>query len=160
MTKFISISLLAIILLSSGFSATCANAQTQADIEAVRTANAAFYTALSSRDAQAMKSVWANKSYVVNIGPASKAIAVGYDDAVSKYWPETFKRFAAISVSMQVKQIRAVGKVAWIIGTERAELKLENNGKLLKLDIFVTNVFERIGDRWLMVSHHAGQIPK
>ena len=63
-----------------------ANAQQAADGEAVKAANQSFYTALSARDLKAMQAVWANKPYVVNIGPRSKIAAVGYDEAVTKYW--------------------------------------------------------------------------
>jgi hypothetical protein len=86
--------------LFSGFAATAvavvlvvgsANAQQSSDIDAVKAANAAFYVALSSRDAKQMEPLWANKPYVVNIGPRSKAAAVGYADAVTNWgashWP-------------------------------------------------------------------------
>jgi hypothetical protein len=53
-----------------------ANAQS-ADVEAIKTANQAFYAALSARDLKAMEAVWANKPYVVNIGPKSKTVLVG-----------------------------------------------------------------------------------
>ena len=76
-------------------------AQQPADIEAVKAANTAFYTALSARDAKAMEGLWANKPYVINIGPVSKTIAVGFEDAVSKYWANAFTNvFSELNVAM------------------------------------------------------------
>jgi ketosteroid isomerase-like protein len=132
-------------------------AQQPADIDAIKQANTAFYAALSARDAKAMASLWANKPYVVNIGPLSKTIAIGYEDAVSKYWANTFTNvFSELSASMtSMAQIQTDGKLAWVVGTEIAKGKTKA-GATVAFDIFVTNIFEKEGDRWLMVSHHAG----
>jgi ketosteroid isomerase-like protein len=138
---------------------SAANAQ-DADIGAITAANQAFYAALSARDPKAMEAVWANKPYVTNIGPRSKTILVGYADAVSKYWPATFEFFSQMSVSSTTAQIQADGKLAWVVGTENVVLQPKSGGDPLKFDTFVTNVFEKDGDRWLMISHHAQVIPK
>jgi len=139
---------------------TTAAAQQPSDLDAVKAANQAFYTALSARDLKTMESIWANKPYVVNIGPRNKTIAVGYADAVTKYWPVTFDLFSQISVSTSVVQVRSDGKTAWVIGTEAASLQPKSGGDPLTFETFVTNTFEKQGKRWLMTSHHAQQIPK
>ncbi len=136
------------------------NAQSASDIDAIKAAHESFYTALSARDAKAMGAVWANKPYVVNIGPSSKTIAVGYADAVSKYWVRAFDRFSKASVSpTSIAQVQTSGNLAWVVGTEHADLELKSGGQRT-IDLFVTNIFEKIGDRWLMISHHAQVIPK
>jgi ketosteroid isomerase-like protein len=140
------------------FSAT-AHAQ-EADISAITAANQAFYTALSARDSKAMEAVWANKPYVTNVGPGSKTMAVGYVDAVSKYWPATFEFFSQMSVSSTPTQIRTDGKLAWVVGVENVALQRKSGGDPVKFETFVTNLFEKDGDRWLMISHHAQTIPK
>jgi ketosteroid isomerase-like protein len=139
---------------------TMAAAQQPPDLDAVKAANQAFYTALSARDLKAMENLWANKPYVVNIGPRSKSIVVGYADAVTKYWPVTFDQFSQISVSTSVAQVHSDGKTAWVIGTETASLQPKSGGDPLAFETFVTNSFEKQGKRWLMTSHHAQQIPK
>jgi ketosteroid isomerase-like protein len=68
------------------------------DTDAIRAADQAFYTALSGRDIQAMARVWADKPYVVCIGPRSKVMNVGFD-AVKKYWEWAFDFFSQIAVS-------------------------------------------------------------
>jgi ketosteroid isomerase-like protein len=137
---------------------TSAQAQQPADIDAVKAANAAFYTALSARDVKQMEAVWANKPYVVNMGPRVKTFAVGHDDAVAKWWPAAFEFFQELNVTMTPAQVQANGKVAWVVGNESAT-GVTKNGPV-KFTTFVTNVFEKDGDRWLMVSHHAQPIPQ
>ena len=131
-----------------------------ADIAAVTAANQAFYAALSARDAKAMAAVWADKPYVTNIGPRSKAMAVGTADAVTKYWPATFETFSQMAVSSMPSQIQSDGKLAWVVGIEDVVLQPKSGGETLKFQTFVTNVFEKDGERWLLVSHHAQIIPK
>jgi ketosteroid isomerase-like protein len=139
---------------------TMAAAQQPSDLDALKAANQAFYTALSARDLKAMESLWANKPYVVNIGPRSKSVAVGYADAVTKKWAVTFDEFSQISVSSSVVQLQSNGKIAWVVGTEKASLQPKSGGDPLTFEAFVTNTFEKQGKHWLMTSHHAQPIPK
>lgn len=136
------------------------SAELPADIAAVKAAHLDFLAALSARDAKAMEAVWANKPYVVNIGPRSKVAAVGFADAVSNYWPRTFASFSQIKVTApSIAQVRSDGKIAWVVGTE-AVAGTTKSGKSVKSKLFVTNIFEKDGGRWLLVSHHAHRIPQ
>ena len=135
-------------------------AEPVSDIDAVKAANQAFYTALSARDLKAMEGLWANKPYVVNFGPRNKVAAVGYADAVTKYWPVTFDQLSKISVSPTVAQLQSNGKIAWVLGTETASLQPSAGGEPLTFETFYTNTFEKQGKRWLMTSHHAQAISK
>ena len=69
-----------------------------AEIAKVKAADQAFYVALSARDLKAMEAVWAQKPYDTNIGPRSKTVSVGYEDAVSTYWAKAFDTFSQMSV--------------------------------------------------------------
>ncbi|QOT79216.1 nuclear transport factor 2 family protein [Cupriavidus basilensis] len=145
----------------AGLHAAGASAQQSSGIEAIKAANQAFYAALSARDTKAMVALWANKPYVVNIGPRSKTVAVGYADAVSGYWPAAFDAFSEMAVSpASIDQVQTDGKLAWVIGTESAVLQPRAGGEALKFETFFTNIFEKNGSRWLLVSHHAQVIPK
>jgi len=131
------------------------------DVDAVKEANDAFYAALSARDVKAMESLWAHTPYVINIGPVSKSIAVGYEDAVTRYYGNNFNNvFSAISAAMtSTAQIQTDGKLAWVVGTESAKLTFKT-GEVREFTTFATNVFEKDGDRWMIVSHQAGVVPK
>ena len=64
-----------------------------------------------------------------------------------------------IAVTSTVAQVQSDGKIAWVVGTEAADLQTKG-GQSLRFNIIVTNIFEKDGERWLMVSHHALPIPK
>jgi len=136
-----------------------ASAAAAADIDDVKAADQAFHAALSAMDGKAMAAVWANKPYVTNIGPSSKAPLVGYTEAVTQ-WIATVVpgRFSELKAQMTtVSSIQVNGNVAWIVGIENATGK-NKAGEPLSFDTLVTDVFEKDGGKWLMVSHHA-QIP-
>ncbi len=133
-------------------------AQQPADIEAVKAANQAFYAALSARDAKAMDGLWANKPYVVNIGPRSKTIAIGYTDAVTKWSASLAETFSELSAAMTtMAQVQTDGKLAWVVGTEKASGK-SKAGEAFTFETFATNIFEKEGNRWLLVSHRVRSV--
>jgi len=130
----------------------------QSDNEAISAADRTFYAALSSRDLRGMEAVWARKPYVSVVGPRSRTRTLGYE-AVVKYWADAFASFSKMSAQPANTQIQTDGKLAWVVGNEVAELQPES-GAPLKFETFVTHVFEKDGDRWLLVSHHAQMVPK
>jgi ketosteroid isomerase-like protein len=56
-------------------------------------------------------------------------------------------------------QVHINGNAAWVVGRETFEAKLKDGTSAAGAN-FVTNVFEKIDGRWLMVSHHAHNVPK
>lgn len=128
------------------------------DTDAIWTADQAFYMALSGRDMDAMKTVWARRPYVICIGPRSKNINVGFE-AVQSYWEWAFDFFAGITSSKTDARIRSDGTIAWIVGIEHATLRLKTGGEPDTFDAFSTHVFEKIEGQWMLVSHHAQKVP-
>jgi ketosteroid isomerase-like protein len=134
-------------------------AQSAADMEGVKAASKAFYAALAVIDnGEAMEKVYAHTPYITNVSPRSKSIAVGWD-AVKKYREEDIKSVASRNLSLSESHIHVNGNLAWEIGHETGEVKFKD-GTVRKSDNFVTNVFEKIDGRWLMVSHHAQPKPQ
>lgn len=139
--------------------ATAALTEPSTDIEGVKAASKAFYDAVVVvDDGAAMAKVWAHKPYVTYIGPKSTAIVVGWD-AQKRYWPEFNKAFDHRTVELIDAHVRVVGDLAWEIGTEVGQAHMKDGG-VRKVDWFVTNVYERIDGRWLMVSHHVQPKPQ
>jgi ketosteroid isomerase-like protein len=131
----------------------------QADMDGVKAASKAFYAALAVLDnGEAMEKVWALTPYVTYVGPRSKSIIVGWD-AQKKSWPEANKLFASRNVSLVDQHIHVVGNLAWEMGNETGETK-RKDGTVTKTDWIVTNVYEKIDGRWLMVSHHVQPKPQ
>ena len=140
-------------------SASNALTQPAAEIEGVKAASKAFYDAVVVvDDGTAMEKVWAHRPYVTYVGPRSTSIIVGWE-AQKKYWAEFNKGFAHRSVALVDAHVRAVGNLAWEIGGEVGQAQMKD-GTTREVDWLVTNVYEKIDGRWLMVSHHVQPKPQ
>jgi ketosteroid isomerase-like protein len=134
-------------------------AQVSPDTDGVKAASKAFYTALDVvDDGTALAAVWAQTDYVTYVGPQSKSIIVGWD-ATRKYLAEFNKRFSKRHVSLIDVHIHVNGNLAWEIGAETGQAFMAD-GSTRKVDWLVTNVYEKIGGRWLVVSHHVQPKPQ
>lgn len=134
-------------------------AQPPDEIQGVKAASKAFYDAIAIvDDGKAMERVWANTPYVTYVGPRSTSIIVGWE-AQKIYWAEFNKAFAQRSVTVAGAHIHAVGNLAWEIGTEVGQAQMRD-GTTRKVDWLVTNIYEKIDGRWLMVSHHVQPKPQ
>src|SRR5713101_8117600 len=153
------LSLSAITALGLAWLSSNAVAQQAADTEGVKAASKAFYTALAVLDnGEAMEKVWAHTPYVTYVGPRGKTIIVGWD-AQKKYWVDTNKLFASRDVTLSDQHIHINGNLAWEIGQESGTPKMKDD-KNEKVDYIVTNVYEKIDGRWLIVSHHVQPKPQ
>src|SRR6266581_3757952 len=157
----ITVAALSLIL---GFSLPAGNAfgqqkvQETSDIERINAASQVFIAAISARDIGAMDKVWAHEPYATFIGPLSTTVVVGWD-GVRKAWQMRFGQFDRVTISMDEPHIHINGKVAWAVGMEKIEL-LRKDGKTIRFDTFVTNVFESQDGEWLIVSHQATPVFK
>ena len=152
------LSLSAITTLGLALLSDNALAQQTADVEGVKAASKAFYAALAALDnGAAMEKVWAHTPYVTYVGPRSKTIIVGWD-AQKKYWVETDPLFAQRNVTLSDQHIHVNGNLAWEMGQETGTPKMKD-GKDAKADYIVTNVYEKVDGRWLIVSHHVQPKP-
>jgi ketosteroid isomerase-like protein len=134
-------------------------AQKTADMDGVKAASKAFYEALAVLDnGEAMEKVWAHTPYVTYVGPRAKTIIVGWD-AQKKYWVDTNKLFSERKVALSDQHIHINGNLAWEMGQESGTPKMKD-GTEAKADYIVTNVYEKIGGRWRMVSHHVQPKPQ
>jgi ketosteroid isomerase-like protein len=134
-------------------------AQEGADLEAVKAASDAFYAAVVVvDDGTAMEKVWAHTPYVTYVGPRSTANIVGWD-AQKQYWIDFNKPFAQRTVTLVDAHLHAVGNLAWELGAESGLAQMKD-GTTRKVDWMVTNVYEKIGGRWLTVSHHVQPKPQ
>ena len=154
-----ALSLSAITALGLAFAAGNTVAQQASDVDGAKAASKAFYAALAVIDnGEAMEKVWAQTPYVTYVGPRAKSIIVGWD-AQKKYWEETNKLFSERNVALSDQRIHVNGNLAWEMGQETGPMKL-TNGNEGKADYIVTNVYEKLDGRWLMVSHHVQPKPQ
>jgi len=155
--SIIVITIASLVVLGAGPPAATAfgreNVQQRTDVKRVNAASQAFIAAITARDIWAMDKVWAHEPYATFIGPLSATVVVGWD-GVRKAWQMRFGQFDRVTISLTESHVRNNGNVAWTVGVEKVEL-LKKNGETLSFDAFVTNVFEKRGGRWLIVSHQA-----
>jgi ketosteroid isomerase-like protein len=140
------------------FASLPARAQ-DADEQALKAANAAFYAALSGRNEAAMGQAWAHTPYVADIHPDGKPPILGWD-AVQQDWADVFKQFPVLTVTPREPiAFRRNGNTAWIVDTEAVHLK-DTGGKESQFTALATNVYEFQNGHWLMVVHHASPMPQ
>ncbi len=126
----------------------------------MKAASKAFYAALAViDDGQAMDEVAAHTPYLTIAGPASRSITVGYD-AWKKYWAAANQRFSLRTVSLSEQHIHVNGNLGYETGEESGTVKYKDGKKAIEIAAIVTNVYEKIDGRWLMVSHHASRKPQ
>ncbi len=135
-------------------------AEQRSDSDNVNAAVNAFHAALSNLDIGKMQNVWAQEPYVVLINPRDNAPAIGWD-AVKKDWQDrVFGFWAELKLSpKQGPHIHIDQGTAWTTGVVGVEGK-NKGGQALSFTIIETQVYEKRGDRWLMVSHHASRVPE
>lgn len=148
---------IAIALLVAGAGSSLA--QTASDVEAVRTANQAYYTALSARDIRAMEQLWSQSPDDVNVAPPVRPAAhVGWTE-VKKTYESFWATLDELTVSMENPTIKVEGNVAWAYGTEQAKRRTKD-GQVSAGPNFGTSIFVKRNSRWLMVFHQAALMPQ
>ena len=64
-----------------------------------------------------------------------------------------------MSVQMKNPQVRILGSTAIVTGVEAFRGK-RLNGDIVEFLAPTTNVYEKRGEQWLLVHHHAGRAPQ
>ena len=134
-----------------------ASGQQPLDLDAVKAANQAFYTALSTGDVTAMRKVWSSDPDTTNIRPGGKSVVVGWD-AIGKGFEETRDAFPDLKATMEPR-IKIVGAIAWASGVEQTQRK-DKSGTVVSGANLATNIFQKQDGHWLMVHHHASRMPQ
>jgi ketosteroid isomerase-like protein len=149
-----------LLFLGAAFATAEAFAQQLSDMEKVKAASKAFFTALNARDPSAMAKVYAHTPYVVHIDPSfNKGIFLGWE-AVNKSWENLHNETMQINVSFsETGEPQIVGTLAWEVGTEKGVV-ITADGKRIPIEAFVTNIYQNIDGHWLLVSHQAAEPPK
>ncbi len=127
-----------------------------ADEEIVRAANEAFYRALSAGSIEGISAACAHDDDVTVLHEISKEVAVGWPAVLETWKNVPFDSFSRLSVVMSGEAVRVKGPFAWVAGFEKVQGAMKN-GEEFAFTALGTNVFEKRGDRWLIVHHHASK---
>jgi len=123
-------------------------------IEEVTKANERFYEAFESLDIARMDQVWAHLEYVTCVHPgwALRSKWSEVRDSWVLIFNNTFSmRFALSDVTIQV-----AGDIAWVLCVEH--ITSQQSDEPQEGTVIATNLFERIGDEWLMIHHHGSAV--
>jgi ketosteroid isomerase-like protein len=129
----------------------------QSETDKVKAALDAFHAALSARDIGKMDVVWAHDADAMLVNPRDKSISVGWD-AIKKNWETTFDFWSELKVTRMGGPIHVSGNAAWCMGVAEVVGK-SKAGDAVNSSVFESDVFEKRGDRWLMVKHSAWRVP-
>jgi ketosteroid isomerase-like protein len=159
MNRYGSITLIAKALLLSAIVLFAGNSKSYAQESDIKAAVGSFHAALSSLDLKKVDAVWAHEGYVTLINPRDKKISIGWE-AVKANWEATVNFWSELKLTqVDGPHIHISGNVAWATGIANAAGK-SKAGAAVSADTYETDVFEKRGNQWLLVSHTASRVPQ
>ena len=120
----------------------------------VRRANRAFYDAFESLDPERMAEVWLRSPRVHCTHPGWKRLS-GHE-AVLESWARIFENTMSMRFTIEDEEISLMGDLAWVVCTEVIRSQTLDGPAISRVE--ATNVFEKHGDRWLLVHHHGSPV--
>lgn len=124
------------------------------DKEAVLAANEAFYSAFAARDLKIMTSLWWQGSSSICIHPGSSPI-VGWTD-IRDSWGSIFQNTNSLEIDTEIIKVEVDQALAYVL---LREIVLQSNrGRKIKAQSLATNIFQKMAQKWYLVSHHGSPI--
>jgi ketosteroid isomerase-like protein len=133
------------------------NAQQSSDLEAIAATHEAFHTAFGKEDIDLMSEVWLHGPSVRLIVPPSDKVLAGWEEIKGSF-EGTFEALEVLSLSTQDVYTMMGQEFAWIVDVHGLEMRT-GDGQVIKPEFFSTHIFQKVGDRWLMVHHQASAPP-
>ena len=133
------------------------------DVEAVRAANAAFYSAFEAGDLDAMAEVWEHSDRIAVTHPGWPTLR-GWP-SVAGSWDAIFRNTPYIQFVLTGDNVVVAGDVAWVTldenilqATGTPNGGAAATGELSGARVAAVNVFVRARDGWRMVLHHGSPV--
>ncbi len=123
-------------------------------IEEVTRANQDFYAAFESLDIARMDRIWAHQEYVTCIHPGW-SLRVGWP-SVRDSWVLIFNNTFSMKFDLTEIQIQVAGDLAWVICTEN--ITSQQGEAAVESRVLATNLYEKSGERWLIIHHHGSPV--
>ena len=123
-------------------------------IEAVTKANQKFYEAFESLDITKMDEVWMHQEYVTCIHPGW-TLRSGWP-AVRDSWVLIFNNTFSMKFELTDVMVQVAGDMAWVVCVE--DITTQQSDEPQHAKVLATNLFELIGDEWLMIHHHGSPV--
>ena len=116
-----------------------------------------FYEVLSANSIEGVSVGCAHDSNVTTLHETGSLVAVGWPDVLESWREAPFKSFAQLSCVMTKFTIKVRASIARIASLEQACGKMRN-GERFAFSALGTNIYEKHGDKWLIVHHHTSKI--
>ena len=124
------------------------------DKAVVLAANQAFYNAFSDRDLIAMRALCWQGATSICIHPGSQPL-VGWS-AIEQSWDAIFRNTDSLQIDLEVVRVEVDRSLAYVVVQE---IVLQaNQGRKMKAQSIATNVFQKMAQKWYLVSHHGSPI--
>jgi len=121
---------------------------------AIIEANRTFYRAFESLDLEKMEAVWLSDPKIVCIHPGWRKL--GGWGPVMQSWSRIFD--SAFEMKFQVRELDVMaGSDLAVIVTEETLTQRGYDG-MTRSQVLATNVFERVGQKWMMILHHGSPV--
>jgi len=126
-------------------------------IEEVRIANSLFYQAMEDGDSELMSAVWLHADWVKCIHPGWDLIT-GWEKVLES-WEQIFEGKTGMRIAPADVEITVEGNFALVSCYEDLAIFLPQRAAPVSARTTATNLFQLAGGEWLMIHHHASQVP-
>jgi ketosteroid isomerase-like protein len=124
------------------------------DKQEVLAVNQAFYRAFEKKDMAAMSAIWSQGISIVCIHPG-RSVLRG-PQAIRNSWEQIFKHTSYIEIDLEVISQEVSGDLGYVVLVEN--LLQVSGGRRIQAQSIATNIFERMGNTWYLVSHHGSPV--
>ena len=101
-----------------------------------------------------MDKVWAHQEYVTCIHPGWSLR--GDWPAVRDSWVLIFNNTFSMTFVLTDVTVQVAGDLAWVVCVEN--ITTQQSDEPQQAQVLATNLFERIGDEWLLIHHHGSAV--
>jgi ketosteroid isomerase-like protein len=122
----------------------------------VAAANQKFYGALSAGSIEGISAACAHDADVTALHETSSEVAVGWRAVLESWKAVPFESFASLTVVMPGPVIKVNGAMARVVGLEKVR-GTTKQGQDFAFTALGTNIYEKRGEEWLIVHHHASK---
>jgi ketosteroid isomerase-like protein len=122
--------------------------------EALIEANQAFYKAFESLDIEQMENLWLRDPKIVCIHPGWRRLT-GWGP-IMESWERIFDGVFEMKFELNALHLIAGADLGVVVTEEN--LTQRGYDGTMRTQVLATNIYERVGNKWLLVLHHGSPV--